>query len=93
MAVRRAYQQLDCEGPTTGHGLVEGGAEVAVAGVPCQQVRRAASAAVAAGRADLPSPTTAVGIDQDAIVVVVVRLPGDEHPHRGHSRSNPHKCH
>ena len=84
MAMQRAYQQLDREGPTAGHDLVEGGAEVAVAGVPCQQVRRAASAAVAAGRADLPSPATAVGIDPNAIVVVVVCLPGDEHPHRGH---------
>jgi len=25
-AARRAYQQLGCEGPTAGHGLVEGGA-------------------------------------------------------------------
>jgi len=54
------------------HGLVEEGTEVAVAGVPCQQVRRAASAEVAAGRADLPPPTTAVSIDHDAVVVVIV---------------------
>ena len=56
-AARWAYQQLDRKGPTAGHGLVEGGGEVAVAGVPCQQVHRTASAAAAAGRADpLPPP-------------------------------------
>ena len=83
-AARHAHQQLDHDGLTAGHGLVEGGAEVAVAGIPRQQVRRAASTAAAAGRADLPPPATAVGVDPNAIVVVVVRPPGDEHLHRGH---------
>jgi len=69
------------------HGLVEGGAEVAVAGIPRQQVRRAASAAAAAGQADLPPPTTTVGIDPVVVVVVVVRPAGDD-PHRGHKRGD-----
>jgi len=87
-AARRVYQQLGREGLTAGNGLVEGGAEVAIAGVPCQQVRHAASAAAAAGRADPPPPATAVGVDPDAVVVVVVRPPGDAHPYRGHKRSD-----
>ena len=63
-----------CGGATRvpAYGLVEEGTEVAVAGVPCQQVRRAGSAAVAAGRADLPPPPTAVSIDPDAVIVVIV---------------------
>ena len=84
VAAQCAYQQLDREGPTAGHGLVEGGAEVSVAGVPCQQVRRVASAAAAAGRADLPPPATTVGVNPNAVVIVVVCPPGDEHLHRGH---------
>ena len=55
-AAQCAYQQLDQEGPTANHGLVEGGAEVAAAGVPCQQVRRVACAAMATGGADPPPP-------------------------------------
>jgi hypothetical protein len=80
-AARRAYQQLDHERPTVGHGIVEGGAEVDVAGIPCQQVSHAASAAAAAGRADPPPPATAIGVDPNAVVVVVVCPLGGEHPH------------